>query len=232
MVAAVALREQNAFETQPSRSDVLARYRHLRDISKRHASAVLKFLSGDAIFHQARRLGLARGKMLVLDDMDEMNYAFDLAIHTAPTNRSRAIDRYSRSARLAPGSDEALVLDAMCHARFSVVRMLRRHETAGLIVEDLFRRKELWLVDVGLESSVPAGALLATRLYTPERFAMTGGANVPFDREMMAEVVGALPQLGRKPMSEVVDDRRFAEAIYRIALAGGVMERVRYQDPL
>jgi len=231
MVAAIALREENTFENQASRGEVLTRYRHLRDISKRHASAVLKFLSRDAILHQARRLGLAHGKTLVLDDMEELNYAFDLAIHTAPTDRSRAIDRYARSARLAPGSDEALVLDAMCRARFSVVRVLRRHEAAGLIVEDLFRRKELWLVDVGLESSVPDGSLLATRLYTPERFSMTGGANVPFDREMLAEVVGALPQLGRKPMTEAVDDRRFAEAVYRVALAGGVMERVRYQDP-
>jgi hypothetical protein len=235
MVAAVALREESAFENpaaQSSRGEVLARYRRLREISKRHHSEVLKFLSKDAVLHQARRLGLAHGKTLVLDDIDALNYAFDLAIHTAPMDRSRAIDRYARSARLAPGSDEALVLDAMCHARFAVVTILRRHEAAGLIVEDLFRRGELWLVDVGLESSMPEGAVLATRLYQPEAFSMTAGVNVPLDRELITDALDEVPQLLRKSHSEAVDDRRFAEAIYRVALAGGVMERIKYQDPV
>ncbi|MFZ0457280.1 MAG: hypothetical protein WAM17_02320, partial [Rhodoplanes sp.] len=47
--------------------------------------------SRDAILHQARRLGLADGKVLILDSMDELTLAFDLAIHTAPAGRSRAI---------------------------------------------------------------------------------------------------------------------------------------------
>ncbi len=59
MVAAVALRKENSFENQaatPSRGDVLARYRHMREISKRHHSNVMDFLSKDAIMHHARRL--------------------------------------------------------------------------------------------------------------------------------------------------------------------------------
>jgi len=34
----------------------------------------------------------------------------------------------------------------------------------------------------------------------------------------------------RKSLEEAVKDRRFAEALYRIAPAGGVLERVAYQD--
>jgi hypothetical protein len=118
----------------------LARYRRLRAISKRHHAATLDFLSSDAIVHHARRLGLAVGKTLILDSMDELTLAFDLAIHTAPMGHSRAIYRYARSARLAPESDEALVLEAMRHARFSIVGVERRHEAAGLVVTDLLRR--------------------------------------------------------------------------------------------
>ena len=84
-----------------SRAEVLTRYRHLREISKRHHSAVLDFLAKDAIISQARRIGLAQGKTLVLDSIDDLNLAFNLAIHTAPKDRSRAIDRYARAARLA-----------------------------------------------------------------------------------------------------------------------------------
>ena len=62
-----------------NRTEVLTRYRHLREISKQQHSSVLDFLSKDTITSQARRLGLAQGKMLVLDSMDDMNLAFDLA---------------------------------------------------------------------------------------------------------------------------------------------------------
>ena len=120
--AAVALREDNAIERPAallSRAEVLTRYRHLREISRQHHSAVLNFLSKDTIISQARRLGLAQGKTLVLDSMDDLNFAFDLAIHTAPKDRSRAIDRYARAARLAPNSDESLVLEAMRRDRAS-----------------------------------------------------------------------------------------------------------------
>src|ERR1700730_4803680 len=136
MFAAFALFKSNALENRAQplrRGEVLARYRGLREISKRHHGEVLKFISGDAILHHARRLGLAHGKTLMLDNMDEMNYAFDLAIHTASADRSRTIDRYARSMRLVPRSAPMFVVDAMRSARFSVLCIERRHEIAGLI---------------------------------------------------------------------------------------------------
>ena len=231
--AAVGLWKDNAVARPAAvlgRPEVLARYRHLREISKQHHSAALDFLSKDAIISQARRLGLAQGKTLVLDSMDDLNLAFDLAIHTAPKDRSRAIDRYARAAGPSPESDEGLVLDAMRHARFSIIGILRRHDVAGLVVEDLFRGGEVWLVDEGLESSLPDGATLATRLYTPEGFAMTAGVLVPLDIELIEDAIADTPQLLRNWREELINDRRFAEAIYRVALASGLMEQVAYQD--
>lgn len=234
MALAVARREHNALandNSPSSRDDVLARYRQLREISKRHHHEILKFVSGDAFLRQARRLGLAQGKTLILDDMEEMYYVCDLAIHTASAGRSRAIDRYARSVRLAARSDESLVLEAMRAARFSILVIERRHETAGLVATDLFRRAEVWLVDIGLESSMPDGGMIATRLFAPERFAMTAGVSVPFDLGMIEDISAELPRrLGESKLTALIDDRRFAEVIYRVALAGGIMDRVTYQD--
>jgi hypothetical protein len=233
--AAVGLWNDNAVArpaAELGRTEVLARYRHLRQISKQHHSAALDFLSKDGIISQARRLGLTQGKTLVLDSMDDLNLAFDLAIHTAPKDRSRAIDRYARAAGLSPESDEGLVLDAMRHARFAIIVILRRHDVAGLVVEDLCRGGEVWLVDEGLESSLPDGAALATRLCTPEDFAMTAGVLVPIDIELIEDAIADTPQLLRNRREELIDDRRFAEAIYRVALASGVMEQVAYQDTI
>ena len=42
----------------------------------------------------------------------------------------------------------------------------------------------------------------------------------------------ALPRrLGETRLTDLIDDRRFAETIYRVALADGIMDRVTYQDP-
>jgi hypothetical protein len=214
-----------------SRREVLARYRQLREISKRHHHEILKHISHDTILHQARRLGLARGRTVILDDMEEMDFVFDLAIHTAPPGRSRAIDRYARSARLAAPSDEALVLEAMRAARFSILVIERRHEAAGLVATDLIRQDTVWLVDLGLESSMPDGATIATRLYTPDRFAMTAGVNVPFDFAMVEDLRAELPpRLGKGGLTALIDDRRFAEVVYRVALADGIMDRIAFQD--
>jgi hypothetical protein len=234
MVAAAAVLRKDIAVARPeallSRAELLTRYRHLREISKQHHSTVLDFLSKDTIISQARRLGLAQGKTLVLDSMDDLNLAFDLAIYTAPKDRSRAIDRYASAARLAPESDESVVLEAMQRARFSIITLVRRHPVAGLMVKDLFRRVELWLVDEGLESSLPDGATLATRLYTLEGFAITAGILVPLDLELIEDAIADTPQLVRKRYEEVIDDRRFAEAIYRVALESGLMRQVAYQD--
>jgi hypothetical protein len=218
-------------DTRPSREKVLGRYRHLRAISRQHHNEMFNLISGDALQRQARRLGLMEGKTIVLDDLEAMNYVYDLAIHTAEPGRSRAVDRYARSARLVPGSDEARVLEAMQAARFSILCIERRHEAAGLIATDLLRGGEVWLVDIGLESSMPDGSMMATRLYTPERFSMAAGVNVPFDLGLLEDISAEMPQrLRENSPAALSDNRHFAETIYRVALAGGIMNRVAYQD--
>jgi hypothetical protein len=116
-------------------------------------------------------------------------------------------------------------------ARFSILVVEGRHQEAGLVATDLFRRTKVWLVDMGLESSLPERAMIATRLFTPEQFPMDAGAHVPFDPAMLEDLSAALPRrLGQRELIDLINDRRFAEVIYRVALAGGVMDRIAYQD--
>ena len=152
------------------RDEVLTRSRHLRAISTRHHTEAMRFFSRPALLEQARHLGLTVGEMLAAESIDELTLAFDLAIHTARPGHSRAIDRYAGAAGRRPGSDEALVLEAMRQARFSVWRVERRHEVVGLIVQNLLRQGEAWLVDEALERSAPEGMAAAMRLCTPDAF--------------------------------------------------------------
>lgn len=207
------------------RDDILARYRHLRAISRQHHSAVLEFLATATILDHARRLGLADGKVLVAESEDELTLVFDLVIHSPTGSRSRAIDRYRRAARLAPEGDAAKVLKAMCRADFSLWQIERRHEIAGLVVFDVVRERRAWLVDEGLEQSVHDGMTIAMRLFTPETFAMSAGVVVPVDREIV-EAAFDLMHRGPEDQDALARDPRFAMAIYRAALTLGVMETV------
>ena len=212
-----------------SRDEVLARYRHLRAISTHHHTEAMNFFSRPALLEQARQLGLTAGEMLAAESMDEFTLVVDLAIHTSRPGRSRAIDRYAGAARLQPGSDEALVLEAMRRARFSLWRVERRHEVVGLVVRDLLREDEVWLVDEALERSAPEGTVAAMRLCTPETFAMTCGVIVPVDRGLLEEVIATvLPRVRGSP-DRVANDRRFATAVYRTAVARGLMARVGFE---
>ncbi|MBB4372823.1 hypothetical protein GGD63_005635 [Bradyrhizobium sp. cir1] len=214
-----------------TREDILARYLHLREISKKVHEEVLKCISTDALLNHARRLGLAQGKTLLLEDMDEMYYVYDLAVYTAPADRSRAIDRYAKSARFEAQSDEGVMLDAMRRSQFAILLIEQRHDEVGLIATDVIRNSKVWLVDVGLESSMDDGELIATRLLTPGTFSMTAGVMVPFEIEMLDPVCRLLPQhLGNSKLSRIADDRRLAEAVYKVALAGSVMDRMAYLD--
>ncbi|HJU16602.1 MAG TPA: hypothetical protein VJ770_09025 [Stellaceae bacterium] len=139
-----------------------------------------------------------------------MPLIFDLALFTAKPGRSRALDRYARAARLPPGSDEALMLEAMRQARFSIWRVERRHEAAGLIVFDILRETEARLVDENFEAHAQEGIAIGGRLSQPEDFAMTCGAFAPVTPDKVAE------------------DPRFAIALYRAAIASGMMEQVAF----
>ncbi len=105
------------------------------------------------------------------------------------------------------------------------------HETAGVIASDPVRGNKVWLIDLGLESSAPDGAAMATRLYTLGDFSMTAGVNVPLDLEMFQALLARLPRsLGDAAITTVIENPRFAEAIYSIALATGLSDLVEYQD--
>jgi hypothetical protein len=217
------------------RSEILARYRRLRQISKEQHEAVLDIIAPNVLLDWARRLDLTEGKAIVLENDNEMTLPEDLAIYLLRPGRSHPLDRYARVARFAPGSDEAIVLAAMRRARFSLWRIERRHPTTGLILRDLLRGEETWLVDEAMEKNAPPGVEMAARLLQPESFAMTARIIVPILPDLMTlpEVMGEMftraPALRRLRGDALAGDPRFAISFYRAAVATGAMDRVRFQ---
>jgi hypothetical protein len=218
-----------------SRTEVLARYRRLRQISKQQHEAVLDIIAPDVLLDWAKRLDLTEGKAVVLENDNEMTLPEDLAIYLPRLGHAHPLDRYARLARFAPGSDEAIVLAAMRRARFSLWRVERRHPTTGLILRDLLRDEETWLIDEAMERNAPPGVEMAARLLPLENFAMTARIIVPIlpdlmtRPDLMEEVFTRAPALRRLQRDVLATDPRFAIGIYRAAVATGTMERVRFK---
>jgi hypothetical protein len=168
---------------------------------------------------------MTAGQTLIANNAEELTLVFDLAIYTAREGRSRAIERYAKAVRLSPDSDEIVMLQAMC-ARFSIWRIDRRDDTCGLVVSDLLRQAEAWLVDEGLEVSGTTGMCFASRLCDADVFAITSGVIVPINRSMLEDVLSDVLACRHSDPKRVGDDPRFASAIYRAALDRGIMEEV------
>lgn len=211
------------------REAVLARYRRYRALNRAHNNRILRQLPRDALLRQARRVGLARGKTLLTEELDQLYLALDLAIHTAPPDRTRVIDRYARTASVERGSDDERVLEAMRRGRFCILAIVRRHEIGGLIVHDPTRSADLWLMDEHLGATAKGG-LFATRLFEFDDFHITAGVGVPVDEALLKDTLFEIPFLLDKPWPELMADRRFAEALYRVALEGGVTDNIHFVD--
>jgi hypothetical protein len=102
-----------------------------------------------------------------------------------------------------------------------------------VVVTDVLRDSETWLVDEALTVSGQPGLTFASRLCWPAEFAMTCGIVVPVDAELMEDVLlDSVAWLQHAGLDQVADEPRFAAAIYRGALDVGIMDSVVFEEPL
>jgi hypothetical protein len=180
----------------------------------------------------ARRLGLARGRTLLLDNPGEINLAFDLVVHAGIAGRSRAIDRYADKNPPPPGTDDAFMLAAARNAKFCIWTVERRHEIVGLHVVDITHGKQkYWLIDESLGASCPIGTAFASRLIDVGEYVMTCGVVAPIDEFVMADALISSESWLTPKELDASQDPRFAMAIFRGVLRGGLLDGVRFIDP-
>jgi hypothetical protein len=85
-----------------TRTEILTRYRRLRQISKEHHRDVLDIIAPDVVLDWAKRIGLMQGKTLILESEHEMTLAEDLATYLPRLGRPYPLDRYALTAPLLP----------------------------------------------------------------------------------------------------------------------------------
>ena len=217
--------DQSTFgEGEVERTEVLMRYRRLRELSRKHGDAIIERLPKKTVLHWGKRIGLVRRKTFIASTMEEMTLGFDLAVYSTRSGKISPVERYRRSSKFAVGSEDDLMLDAMCRSRFSLFLVKRRHLATGLILEDLLRQEEVWLMDEGLEQSAPDGTVFASRATKPDAFHMTTGAPIPMTLDAIKNVAAVFPS----PDASLADgaDAKFVETVYRSAIDHGLMDAV------
>ncbi|MBF0561018.1 MAG: hypothetical protein HQL37_03160 [Alphaproteobacteria bacterium] len=205
---------------EPDREDILERYRWFRRLSTDHQTAAAKELLDGPVADIALRLGLIRDPAELVDaDFGDLAPALDIALFGATEDGVPRITRYAQSRQTEMEDDERTLLESMGHARFSVFEVMGRHVRAGMMVRDMIRGDEAWLMDIGLEKTAPISMRVALRLIRPEDFWMSTGVAVQMD-ETIWRVLERDYGVRRSRDSLVVpDDLKLDEVIFKIAIA-------------
>jgi hypothetical protein len=204
--------------------DLVQRYRHLRGISGEIQSAALGLVRRNTMLEFGRRLGVARAGELYLGDQDT-KLLYDLAIHAAKPGRSRAIDRYARTAEFPSDSDEARVLAALQKAQFTLLQVQARHPVAGVTAYDLVLKQSFHFMDVAIGLSAEPGDAYVGRLTEVDGFHMSCIGLVPLLPELLEHALPRLPSWAEVPKLDAFQDPRCAVAVYRSAIELGYMRR-------
>lgn len=192
---------------QAERDRVLDVYDEMRRINIAfHTEMIAPLLAENVIQPVARRLHLMDEDGAVFVDNDEdviktLSPAFDVVIYGPPVEGKSMIDRYIKAQRSRLDTMQIVVLNAMRKARFSIYKVLGKHEVAGVWLDDTISGEKIWLIDRGLEASAKEGMLLGFRLFKVTDFWMSTGVFVP---------VGAAIKKG-----STRDRNKLAEEMYR-----------------
>jgi len=220
-------------------SELRERYLRLRQVSSRLNNTMVERFSKADIEQGAKELGMLRDGNMVLNSMDESAVLFDYCIHNLYRDGKNAVKRYVEETAPAEGSEERLVLEAMCRAWYSIFGLNKVVPGLGVEAEDILRRTTHLIADIGLSRTGGAGGMMATRVIPFDGFVITGGAGLPLqggDREREA-FLGAVRQACFE--QNIVSftglnrdqEKGFTRAIIRAARAGGAASFIRYEDP-
>ncbi|MDB5308199.1 MAG: hypothetical protein JWO38_2401 [Gemmataceae bacterium] len=223
--------------TMARHAELLARYKHLRQVGLELNNRLVETLPRDVVDEGGRKLGILKRNVLTLDTEDEIAVLMDYCLHDVRRPGGNAVERYLEASPPAPDSDEWVLLQALKKARFSLFVVESTEPGVGVHVRDLLRDELLFLVDVGFGQTAPAGLVLAARIMAPEGIGMTTGAALPvgvLSPDERARFLDGLKATSRgMDFGDLSTEQAsaFTTTVIRTSLRQGAAERIRYVEP-
>jgi hypothetical protein len=184
-----------------TRDEALMLYRPIRAAIRRILSAAVPVCNQADLTRAAKQLGLwAEGKIFLPEGDKAAEMLSDIALFEANQRGRRAFDHFlSDKARQFDATDFELA-QRMGKAFFSLFHCTARHGTAGIWIDDLLDgNRSLWLMDEGMEASVPTRETFGMRLFDAGEFHVGLGIVVPADEETTQFSVQSKTHNGRLP---------------------------------
>jgi hypothetical protein len=144
----------------------------------------------ETVDYAAKRLGLRKGRQLVLDSEDDLSVLMDFALYEYRSEGKNAVERYHEEIE-GSSSIEQELLEAMVTSSTSLFRVEAvSRETYSLRLCNLVSiGDEITLVDIGFSQSVVVGFLLFLRPISLENYSMTSGVVFAFPGDMENDLV-------------------------------------------
>ncbi|MEW6202565.1 MAG: SEC-C metal-binding domain-containing protein [bacterium] len=228
--------EETPRSTIHNPNELISLYKHYRAKGMELNSVLVRELPKDILLSAGRALGIARGKTLVFESKDETSVLMDYCIYDCPWGGKYACEWYLEKHQPAPNSMEYHLLTAMRDARYGIYRVVEIKKGVGALLEDMFRRENIFVMDYGISVSAIEGLTFAGRLIAPDnRFLMTTGAMLPLlDEEAIISIfefiannIAATPEqlahLSREQLKEI------STFVIRTLLCAGVANNITYQ---
>lgn len=181
------------------RVEVLARYRPIRAGIRRVLRQASDACGRADLTRAVKQVApWAEKDQLAEEDVAEM--LVDIALFEPNQRGRRAFDRFlAERSKLLDAVDRALA-ERMAGAWFSLLRLVGRHEVAGLWLTDVLDGdRRLWLMDEALEASAPEGAVFGMRLFDAGPFHAGFGIIVAPDEETLDFCLKANARGARSP---------------------------------
>jgi len=209
----------------------IQRYERLRQVSRRLMHEVTKTIPREAYEEMGKALGILRNNTFVLDSMDVSSVLMDACVFDWIRNGQNLVEIYFEAHPQAPGTDERLLSQAFCRAKYRVLMPEALRPGAVTYWTDVLSREPITLMDIGLSQTVAHGfrGLFATRTALMEDWWMTTGAGLPISDRKTCEIVLEMIR-GRNLLQDTtsVGEHRLAIAVIRACLDSGAAEHVRY----
>ena len=177
------------------------RYMRLRAVGKELNSKLADGLQKKDINRCGEDLGILKKNILMFENEDDVAVLREYCIHN-PSGKKSRIDLYIEQSSLEAVSDEVMLLKALREAFFAIVQVNRTEKGYLCYAEDILRRQDFLLIDLGLGSTGRPGMLIATRLMKmpASEYYMTTGAAIPVRGKQAMDVVKAVLRKFSQPI--------------------------------
>ena len=179
----------------PDFTAMVPRYQHLRQISIKLNTDLVRTLSQDMILTGARALGVLKGKTLVMDSYDDGDLLMDYCLYNVHRDGLNAVQQYLAAHRPPDGSDELFLLTAKTQEHYSVFLIQEVVKQTGLKLLDMLTGETLFLIDIGLSNTTQKGLCLAGRMIPLGDYWICSGSAIALSRIDIPAIISLLPAL-------------------------------------